>query len=91
MVVEPDAPRHRHRGLGADFRVVARVPLADVVQQRAQQQEIRPCAARNLAVETLGIADRRALGDRLERMTVDGEPVVRVALRSCAHMLPLRQ
>ena len=36
-------------------------------------------------------ADRRALGDGLERVPVDGEPVVRVALRPRAHVLPLRE
>ena len=48
-------------------------------------------AARDLAVEAVGGADRRRLGHRLERVTVDGEAVVRVALRPRPHVLPFRE
>ena len=93
MVVEPDALRHRHGGLGADSPSGrAGMALADVVQQRARAAGGRARARRAISPSRPSdVADRRALGHGLERVTVDGEPVVRVALRSCAHMLPLRQ
>ena len=60
--------------------VTSRVALADVVQQRAQQEEIR---ARHLAGEP------RGLGGRLEQVPVDGEAVHRVVLGPCSAPRPI--
>ncbi len=71
----PD-PFGMHR---ADDRVLARVALADVVQQGAEQQQI---GARHLAGEL------RGLRGRLEQMPVDGEAVHRIVLGLAAHGVP---
>ena len=68
--------------LDADLGVVARVALADVVQQGAEHQQ----------VGTVGAGDqRRRRWRRLHEVPVDGEAVVGVALRLAAHRLPLGQ
>ncbi len=68
--------------LDADVDVVARVALADVVQQRAHHEQVG-------AVDP--VDEGRGVGRRLAQVTVDGEAVVGVALRLAAHRLPLRQ
>ena len=77
-------------------RVVARSTLGDVVEERAEEQQIAARGAGGDAVEAgaggvVGIEQRGALGHRLERVPVDGEAVVRVALRPGAHRRPLGQ
>ena len=66
---------HAHR------RVVAREPLADVVEQRADEQEVR-------AFDPIGQAG--GIGGGFEQVPVDGVRVVGVALRFVAHGGPLR-
>jgi hypothetical protein len=68
--------------LDADLGVVARVALADVVQQRTDDQQIG-------AVDPIG--QRGGVDGRLEQVTVDGEAVVGVALGSRADRRPLGQ
>ena len=64
-----------------DHAVVARPALADVVQQRADQQQVGP----------VDVAGQLGGGGRgLDQVPVDGEPVPRVALRQRAHPVPLR-
>jgi hypothetical protein len=64
----------------ADDRVVQSVvALSDVVQQGAEQQQIR---ARHLTGEP------RGLRGRLEQMPVDGEPVHWIVLGFAAHRVP---
>ena len=86
--------------VGADFRVVAGHALADVVQQRAEQQQFGAAArARDDRVEVAVVARSRIAGveelgadrDRFQQVPVDGEAVVRVALRARPHVLPLRE
>ncbi len=55
-----------------DLGVVAGVALADVVEQRAEHEQVRTCHAVD---ELCGV--RRCF----PQVPVDGEPVVRVALR----------
>ena len=62
--------------------VVAGATLAQIVQQRAHQQEIGPAHRSHV------VGGAR---DRLEQVTVDGEAVERVALRLAAHAVPLGQ
>ena len=94
--VETDARRHRARGLHPDHRVIAGPTLGDVVQQCGEEQHfgarptrhvtVKACAARIVRIEESG-----ALRHRFERVPVDGEAVVRVALGTGAHVLPLGQ
>ena len=69
----------RRDGL-AHLAVVARPALADVVQQRGDQQQVGP-------VDVPG--QLGGGGRRLDQVPVDGEPVPRVALRQRPHPVPL--
>ena len=89
-LVEPDAHAQRGRRARAYFRVVTRAPLADVVEERAQQEEVGARTPCDVTVEVVGLQDRRALGNRFERVTIDGEAVVGVPLRTRAHVRPFR-
>ena len=60
--------------------VVAGIALAQVVEQRAHEQQV---GATHRAHDVVGARHR------LEEVTVDGEAVERVALRLAAHPLPL--
>ncbi len=62
--------------------VVAGIALADVVQQRGDQQQVGP-------VDVAG--ELRRGGGGLDQVPVDGEPVPGVALRQGAHLVPLGQ
>ena len=62
--------------------VVAGEALADVVQERAEHQQVGPVGAGD---EVGGV------GGRLDQVPVDGEAVVGVALRLAPHRGPLRQ
>ena len=64
----PSSRDHRDPGVG----VVAGKALADVVQQRAEQQQVGPGHV---------AGERGGLGRGLDQVPVDGEPVHRVALR----------
>jgi hypothetical protein len=77
---QPRADRgdHDHAHLG----VVAGPSLADVVQQRAEQQQVG-------AGDAPG--ERGRAGGGLGQVPVDGEAVVAVALRPAADLGPLRQ
>ena len=55
--------------------------LAEVVEQGAEQQQVGPIDA---------VGQRGRVGRRLPQVPVDGEAVVRVALRSAAHGAPTR-
>jgi hypothetical protein len=82
LAVEADPGRHV---LGDDLAgdgVVARPALADVVQQRGDEQEVGPVDPAG----HLGCLDRG-----LDEVPVDGPDVHGVALRSAAHPLPVRQ
>ncbi len=68
--------------LDADGGVVAREPLADVVQQGADEEEVGP-------FDVLGQSGGQCGG--LEQVPVDGEAVVGVALRLVAHGGPFGQ
>ena len=81
VFVEPHARADGRHDLDTGFGVVARVSLADVVQQRADHEEVRTVDA---ACPLAGV--RRGL----DEMPVDGEPVVGVALRPAADVRPLR-
>ena len=63
-------------------RVIAWGSLAEVVEQRSEQEEIGP-------IDTAG--EGGGVGGRLPQVAVDGEAVVGVALRTAAHRRPLRQ
>ena len=65
-----------------DHAVVAGPALADVVQQRGDQQQVGP-------VDVAG--QLRGGGGGLDQVPVDGEPVPGVALRQRAHPVPLGQ
>ena len=62
--------------------VVARVALAEVVEQRAEHEQVGPLDP---------VGERGGVGRRLPQVPVDGEAVVGVALRAAAHRRPLRQ
>ena len=66
----------------ADLAVVADATLADVVQQRGEDQQVGPWCA---------VGQRGRLGAALEQVTVDGVAVEHVALGQAPHGLPLRQ
>ena len=92
--VEADADRDRARDLDPHDRVVAGLALGDVVEQRGEEQHVAPRARgrrRRRSRHPAGrrVEERRALGHRLERVPVDGEAVVGVALRPCPHVRPL--
>ena len=70
------------RELDTDLDVIAGVALAEIVQQRTQHEQVG-------AVDAL--RERRRIGNGLEQVPVDGEPVVRVALRPRTHRRPLRK
>ena len=97
FAVEPDAPHHAERDVGPDLRVVTGKSLADVVEERTEQQELRtPAGASDDAVEPgvvglAGVEQRGALRDGFEQVPIDGEAVVGVALRTGPHVLPLGQ
>ena len=66
--------------LHADVGVIARKALADVVQQRADEEQVGP----------LDVADELGgVGGRLAQVPVDGEAVIGVALRLVPHRSPL--
>ena len=67
--------------LDADLGVVAGVALADVVQQRADHEQVG-------AVDP--VDERGGVGRRLPQVPVDGEAVVGVALRLAADAAPTR-
>ena len=71
-------PRHHLAGQ----QVVTGPALADVVQQRDDQQQVRPGH---------GPGQRSGVGRRLDQVPVHGVGVQRVALRAVAHPLPVRQ
>ena len=73
-----EVPDHRH----ADLGVVAGVPLADVVEQRTEHQQIGPTDT----IRQLGRVRRR-----LPQVTIDGEAVIGVSLRARSDLLPLGQ
>ena len=66
--------------LDADLGVVARVALADVVEEGAEHEQVGPVGAGD---------EGGGVGARLHQVPVDGEAVVGVALRLAAHGLPL--
>ena len=66
----------------AGRRVVVPGSLADVVQQRRHQQEVRPGHLRR---------EPRRGGDRLQQMPVDGEVVERARLRPGSHRIAIRE
>ena len=72
----PIVPHELH----ADLGVVARIALADVVEQRAEHEQIGSVGARH---------ERRGVGARLHQVPVDREAVVGVALGLAADRLPL--
>ncbi len=67
---------------GADDAVVSGQALADVVQQGADQEQVRPGD---------GTGQRGRIRRGLDEVTIDGEAVVRIVLRPAAHMAPVRQ
>ena len=79
--VDADATSELHGSLGADDGVVALHPLPEIVEKRGEEQQVGAGATRHVAVEAVVVEQRRALGDRFEQVAVDGEAVVRVALR----------
>ena len=83
-VLRAETQPRRQVGDDRDARlgVVARPALADVVQQRTDQQQVGP----------VDVASERGRTDGgLDEVPVDREPVHGVALRPAAHPLPVRQ
>ena len=78
----PHAGRHDRGQRDAVVGVVTRAALAQVVQERADQQEVGPTDPTH--------AFARAC-HRLQEVPVDGEAVERVALRPEPHRVPLGQ
>ena len=71
-------------------------PLAMSWSSAARSSTSRRARAGDVAVETgtqrvVRVEERRALGHGLERVPVDGEAVIGVALGPCPHVLPLGQ
>ncbi len=100
LTVESDAASNTECGLRADLRVVARPSLGDVVQQRAEQQQLRATRrARDDCVDVVRAAHVTvsrieqpcALGDSLEQVPINCEAVVRVALGPRSHVFPFGQ
>ena len=79
-VVEAHARRDTHGQDHTVVGVVAGQSLAEVVQQRAHEQQVGPA---HRAHDVVGA------GDCLEEVAVDGEAVERVALRFAPHAVPL--
>ena len=89
-------PATTARDLDPHDRVVAVAALGNVVEQRGEEQHVAPRAPGHLAVEAgtqpvVRVEERRALGHGLERVPVDGEAVISVALGPRPHVLPLGQ
>ena len=82
IVDEAEARPDHTDEIHADIGVVPRVSLADVVQQRAEHEEVRSGDAMD---------KRGRIGRRLPEVPVHGEAVVRVPLRLAADRCPLRQ
>ncbi len=80
--VEPEPRSDRGQQVDAHVGVVARVALADVVQQGADHEQVGPVGARH---------EPGRVGRRLHEVPVDGEAVVGVALRLAPHGFPLGQ
>jgi hypothetical protein len=74
----PQVAHHHH----ADVGVITGSPLADVVEERPQHEQVGP-------LHTVG--QRGGVGGRLHQVTVDGEAVVGVALRLALDVDPLGQ
>ena len=91
MRFDADPVRYGAGDVGAQHRVVIRQALGDVMEQRTQQQQLRSRAPCDLAIEASLVEKLRALGDGLEQVTINGESVIRVALRQGAHVRPLRE
>ena len=70
---QPHAMSDAVNELDADQRVVAGIALSEVVEQRTQDEQVRP-------VDT--VSQPRGIGRRLPQVPVDGEAVVGVALRA---------
>ncbi len=81
VVGEPHPAGDLASVLGADERVVAWVALADVVQQRADEQQVG-------TVDLAGVVGGVRRG--LEQVPVDGEAMHRVVLCPAAHRVPFR-
>ncbi len=79
---EPEAGSDHTDDGDAGFGVIAGPAFADVVQQSAEQEQIGPVDA----------AGRRGRGRRcFDQVPIDGEAVVRVALRFAAYPFPFGQ
>ncbi len=79
---DPHPSRRRAHQVDPGGGVVARVPLAQVVQPGTDEQQVGTGdASREL----------RRLGRRLHQVAIDGEGVEGVALRLVAHRRPLRE
>jgi hypothetical protein len=79
---EPEPGRDAADDLDAGVGVVAGEALPDVVQQRADEQQVGPAH---------GARQRGGVGGRFPQVPVDGEAVVGVALGLVLHRLPLGQ
>ena len=79
--VEPHALSHRSDQGQPLLGVVARQSLADVVQQRADQQQVGSHDPSR---------ERSSLDGHLDQVSIDGEAMDGVALRQCAQPLPPR-
>ena len=82
VVGQTHARCHRVDQIHAHLGVIARIPLAEVVHQRAQQQQVGT---------TDGAYVLGGVGDGLQQVPVDGVGVERIALRQAAHRAPLGQ
>src|SRR5436190_4705879 len=102
FAVETHAANDPISRLLADFRMIAGHAFREVVQQRAEQQQLRSAAgtrddgvdidlATGRVAHLAGIEKARALCDRFEQMTIDGVAVVRVALRPRSNVFPFGQ
>ena len=80
-IVEPHAAGDGPQQVDPDLGVVTRVALADVVEQRAHQQQVGPVHP---------VDETGRLRGRLHQVPVDGEAVVGVALGPGSARLPLR-
>jgi hypothetical protein len=82
MGVEPETRRNAMDEIDTDFGVISRVSLADVVEQCPEDEKVRPSHP---------CCEASRLSSRLPQMPVDGEPVVRIALRTRTIRRPLRK